>query len=172
MTGKPDHYGRVAVGLHWAIAALIALALASGFAAENIADGRAALRVHVVAGALAGLLTLARVAWWWFADTRPAPNTQGLTDTLAKLVHILLIVVPLGMAASGVGMMVLSGAGAQLIAGDPSALPEFERLPPRMPHGLGARLLVALIVGHVAAALYHHMLLGDGLLRRMWPKRG
>ena len=35
-------------------------------------------------------------------------------------------------------------------------------------HGLLATLLVGLIALHFAAALYHQLVLKDGLLRRMW----
>ncbi|MEM7501840.1 MAG: cytochrome b/b6 domain-containing protein, partial [Pseudomonadota bacterium] len=42
---------------------------------------------------------------------------------------------------------------------------------PRRPHGLGARLMVALIVFHAGAALYHQFVMKDGLLRRMWYSR-
>ncbi|MEO0931222.1 MAG: cytochrome b/b6 domain-containing protein [Pseudomonadota bacterium] len=37
-----------------------------------------------------------------------------------------------------------------------------------MAHGFIALLLVALIVLHIAAALYHQVVLKDGLMRRMW----
>ncbi|WP_461512371.1 cytochrome b/b6 domain-containing protein [Rhizobium mongolense] len=37
----------------------------------------------------------------------------------------------------------------------------------RAPHGLGARLLVALLVCHAGAALYHQFVRSDELLRRM-----
>ena len=38
-------------------------------------------------------------------------------------------------------------------------------------HGLGARLLMALVALHVAAALYHRFVRRDGVLARMWPGR-
>jgi cytochrome b561 len=41
-------------------------------------------------------------------------------------------------------------------------------MPTRIAHGLIATLLVALIVLHIAAAIYHQVVLKDGLLRRMW----
>jgi cytochrome b561 len=86
-------------------------------------------------------------------------------------VHLLLIIVPLGMAASGIGMLILSGAGAQLFGGAPGLLPEFERVLPRTPHGIGARMLLALVALHIGAALYHHVVLRDRLLTRLSWKR-
>jgi cytochrome b561 len=49
-----------------------------------------------------------------------------------------------------------------------AALPGFWKYPPRVPHGIGARLLLGLFVLHVGAALYHYFVRGDGLLQRMW----
>lgn len=171
MKSTQAQYGRVAVALHWSIAVLVLVALVSGFGAEAFGqEAHGALRAHVAAGLTVGLLTLARIAWWWLADVRPdpAPDAEGMRGSLARTVHILLIVVPVGMAASGIGMMVLSGAGAQLFGGVPGALPEFDKLLPRAPHGIGARVLVALIGLHVSAALYHHFARRDALIRRMW----
>jgi cytochrome b len=34
--------------------------------------------------------------------------------------------------------------------------------------GVIAKIFVVLIAVHVAAALFHHFVLGDGLLKRMW----
>jgi cytochrome b561 len=83
------------------------------------------------------------------------------------VVHFLFYVVTLGMIASGVGMMVLSGAAPVIFGGEGAPLPDFWKYPPRVPHGIGARLLVALLLLHVGAALHHHFVRRDGLLRRM-----
>jgi len=173
LKSTPHHYGAVAVTLHWAIAGLVVVALASGFAADTLGeDARNPLRVHVVAGLSAGLLTLARIAWWLFADTHPepAPNTEGLKGALSRAVHVLLNLIPVGMLASGIGMMILSGAGEQLFAGAAGPLPDFDRFLPRGPHGAGAFALLALLVLHVVAALYHQFALRDRLFDRMRPR--
>jgi len=47
-------------------------------------------------------------------------------------------------------------------------LPDLNDFAPRVPHGIGARLLVALLVLHAGAALYHQIIRKDGLLSRMW----
>ncbi len=36
-------------------------------------------------------------------------------------------------------------------------------------HLISAWILIALITVHVAAALYHRLVLHDGVLARMWP---
>ncbi|GKX35243.1 MAG: hypothetical protein MnENMB40S_28610 [Rhizobiaceae bacterium MnEN-MB40S] len=166
----PAAYGAVAIALHWSIALCIIIALASGFAADQIGpNAYAALRVHVACGLAAGLLTLVRIGWWWLADKKPdaAPNTEGVKGAISRAVHILLVIIPLGMLASGVGMMVLSGAGPVLFGLVSGPLPDFDQFPPRGPHGAGAFALLALLVAHVAAALYHQYVLRDDLFRRM-----
>jgi len=76
--------------------------------------------------------------------------------------------VMIGMAASGIGMFVLSGAGDILFGGAPGPLPDFDNFAPRVPHGIGAKLIIALLALHIGAALYHHFLRRDQTLRRIW----
>ncbi|NEV80027.1 cytochrome B, partial [Rhodopseudomonas sp. BR0C11] len=80
-------------------------------------------------------------------------------------------VVVFGMIASGIGMMLASGAAPAIFSHQVTALPEFWHYRPRIPHGFGARLLVVLLIVHVAAALYHH-LRGDRVFGRIWFPRG
>jgi len=94
-----------------------------------------------------------------------SPHWQQRT---AQVVHILLYVVILAMVASGIGMMALSGAAPIIFGGEAARLPDFWAYPPRLPHGIGARLLLALVVFHAGAALYHQFIRRDHLLRRMW----
>lgn len=167
-----DRYGAVAIAIHWIAAALILALLVSGFRAANLSDAATkagVLRFHVAGGLLVLLLTLARIAWWAFADTKPLPvaGASRLQNGLARVVHVLFYIVTLGMAASGIGMMVLSGAGAILFGDAGGLLPDFTRFPPRVPHGLGGRLMVALFVLHTAGALHHQFILRDRLLARI-----
>ncbi len=167
-----DHYGSVAVTIHWLSAILILVLIGSGFRAggiEDTATKAAVLRVHVPVGVAVLLLTLTRIVWWLLADKKPAslpmPKWQ---DVSARAMHLLFYIVILGMAASGIGMMVFSGAGTILFAGAEGPLPDFWGYKPRVPHGIGARLMVAAFVLHAGAALYHHFILRDGLMKRIW----
>ncbi len=165
-------YGTVAVTIHWLSALLILVLVGSGFRASGLEDAAAkaaVLRFHVPVGILILLLTLARIGWWLFGDRRPQslpmPRWQ---ERLSRLVHILFYVVILGMTASGIGMMVLSGAGPLIFADVVDRLPDFWDYRPRIPHGFGARFIVVLFVLHAGAALYHHFVKRDALLGRMW----
>lgn len=175
LKSSPDRYGAVPVTIHWLTAILILALLGSGFQAGNAMDSAAKaafLRFHIPMAIVILLLTVFRIVWWWFIDRKPAP-VQGAPlwqDRLARVVHIAFYIVIFGMVASGIGMIALSGAGPIIFGGE-GELPDFLRYPPRIPHGLGAILLIALLVAHVGAALWHHFIRRDGLLWRMWCGR-
>ncbi|WP_419908165.1 cytochrome b [Hoeflea sp.] len=172
LKSNPQQYGTVAVSIHWVSALLIIILLGTGLRADQMADSAAriaVLRVHVVLGLTILLLTLARIAWWLFADSKPASVVTVLWQhRLSGAVHLLFYVVILGMAASGIGMLILSGAAPLIFEGAAGTLPDFDLYPPRRAHGFGARLMIALFVLHTGAALYHHVFKRDGLMRRMW----
>lgn len=175
LKSRPDRYGAVPVTLHWLTAILILGAILTGFRAagmDSLAKA-AVLRAHIPLAIAVLLLTVARIVWWLFIDRkpRPVPGTPVWQDWLARAVHLMFYVVILGMVASGIGMIALSGAGPMIFGDSMAPLPNFFRYPPRIPHGLGANLLIALLVAHVGAALYHHFIRRDGLLGRMWYRR-
>ena len=116
------------------------------------------------------LLTLIRIGWWFCADKKPEPPKGDPTwqSFSAKAVHLCFYIVILGMVASGIGMVILSGAGSVLFGGSETELPNFREFLPRVPHGLGARAMLVLLILHVGAALYHHFIKKDGLIWRMW----
>jgi cytochrome b561 len=41
-----------------------------------------------------------------------------------------------------------------------------------MLHGIGAKLIFLLLLAHIGAAIFHHFIKKDGVLRRMWPGLG
>ncbi len=169
---KSDHYGYVAVAIHWLSALLIVGLLVSGIIAENMsisADKAQVLSVHAPVAIFVLVLTLFRIVWWWLADKKPSPvaNQTQMQNTVARVVHILFYILIIGMCASGIGMMVLSGAGDIIYNGAPGDLPDFNNFLPRIPHGIGAKLMIFLFILHTAAALYHHFIKKDSVLTRM-----
>ncbi|HHY48894.1 MAG TPA: cytochrome B [Alphaproteobacteria bacterium] len=151
-------------------AGLIVTAVCLGLIAAGTADPAAklwGLRLHVLAGGTALLLTLVRVGWWLWADTRPAPpaGQPAAQRWAARIVHALLYLAVLVLGASGIGTIGLSGAAGALLAG--TQLPDFGGLVPRLVHGAMGQLLLVLLALHVAAALYHQFIRRDRLLARM-----
>ena len=166
-------YGTVAVCIHWLSVLLIFALLAVGFRAGQTLDPVAKaqlLKIHVPLGIVIFLLTLFRIIWWWRFDDKPAPvaGDPRWQELSAKVVHVVFYVVIIGMTASGIGMLALSGAGPVIFGSAAENLPDFHAYLPRVPHGLGARALVFLIVIHAGAALYHHFIKRDVTLKRMW----
>ncbi|MCP8882837.1 cytochrome b/b6 domain-containing protein [Devosia sp. XJ19-1] len=165
---SPERYGAIAASIHWLSALAVILMLVSGRVMENARDLVASvLPVHVTLGLLVGLLTLFRVIWWLFLDKHPAP-VAGMSQAqnwASRLVHMGLYGAILVMVASGVGMVALTGALPALFSGGP--LPQFNTVGPYGVHGLVSWLLVALFIGHVAAALWHQFVTRDGLIGRM-----
>lgn len=163
-----DRYGAVAIAIHWVSAAAIVGLLVSGTVAHGAAAAEKAsiLFVHALVGTLVLVLTLARVAWWLWADKRPAPVAgPPAQQYLARAVHILLYVAIFGLAASGIATLILSGAIPALLG--QGTLPRFSNLLPRSVHGLGSKVMMALIAVHTLAALYHQFILRNRLLGRM-----
>ncbi len=168
----PQRYGAVAIAVHWITAAAILALLSTGFSAEDMTDPEekaARLRVHVMLGLAVLALTVFRLGWWALADRRPAPaaGTPRWQAAAAHLVHGLFYLAIFGMVASGLAMMALSGAGPVVFGGADGPLPDFRDYLPRLPHGIGARLMLALMALHVGAALHHQFVRRDRLLARI-----
>jgi cytochrome b561 len=171
-----DRYGVVAVSIHWVSAMLIVILIGSGFRAAHTVDlaaKAAILRLHVPVAIGVLALTVFRIVWWFLFDRKPTPiaGSPIWQERAARAVHILFYVAILTLGASGIGMLALSGAAPIIFGGDAAGaalLPDFSRYPPRVVHGIGARLLLALLALHAGAALYHHFVRRDGLLWRMW----
>lgn len=165
--------GSIAVTIHWLSAAFILVLIGTGFRTSSLTEPEAKaalLQLHVPLGLVILTLTLFRIGCWVFVDQkpRPMPGTPRNQRILATVTHVLVYVVMLGMAASGIGMMLLSGAGEVIFGGSSVSLPDFWKYLPRVPHAIGARLIVALLVLHTFAALWHHFVRLDGLMARMW----
>lgn len=171
-----SNYGTVALTIHWLTALLILALFVLGFNAASTLDPTLKLQLlsfHVPLGWLVFLLTLGRIAWWVFADKKPNPveSSPAWQKLTAKIVHILLYVVIIGTFASGSATIITSGAVEAFMSGSPEALPNFQDFAARQFHGIGARVMLALLAAHIGAALYHQFIKRDGLLGRMWFQR-
>jgi cytochrome b561/polyisoprenoid-binding protein YceI len=169
-------YSRAAIFLHWAIAALLAFQLAVGWALEDLgARGFGLYQLHKSVGMTILALTLARVAvrWW---KPRPPKSEGGWQGTLASVVHVGLYIFMIGAPLSGWALVSTAKVKVPTLIFGVVPLPHLP-LPhgahelAEGGHGLLAWIGVALFLLHVAGALRHHFLIGDGLLWRMMPAR-
>ena len=169
-----SRYHPLLVAMHWVLALLIIAALGLGtlvMAKIPNTDPMKleALRSHMSGGVLILILMLVRL----FVRTRtrhPAPATAGnpLLDLIARTSHRLFYSAVFAMAASGLFVAVQAGLFDAVFAGHGSLPADFWVFPARTVHYAFSRLLMALIVLHVIAALFHTVVLRDGLLRRMF----
>ncbi|WP_395175410.1 cytochrome b/b6 domain-containing protein [Roseibium alexandrii] len=146
--------------LHWLIAVFVALALASGYGAQQIQSFSGEfLRVHLAAGLLAGLLSLVRLAIWLVAGGQAstlARQSKGI-DWAIKTVHGFLRVLPVVLLVSGVGMLGLTGAAPEILSGNSPDPELLAQTPPQSLHHRAAFALLILMTGHIAAAIWHRL---------------
>jgi cytochrome b561 len=98
----------------------------------------------------------------------PWPMRVAAGATHVALYALLLAMPLLGWALSNAQGKPVHFLGATL----PALVGDDEDLADRLQawHIDAAWVLLALVCLHVAAALFHHFVLRDGVLRRMWPK--
>jgi cytochrome b561 len=169
-----SRYHPLLVMLHWILALLIVAALALGAVVmvkiPNTDPMKLeALRSHMTGGALIALLMLVRVLVR--AQTKhpsAAPTGNTILDRVAWTSHRTFYFLVLGMAGSGIVMALQTNLPAIVFTGHGTLPADFWAFPVRSVHYLLSRALMALIALHVAGAVYHTLILKDGLLRRMF----
>lgn len=171
-------YDGVAKLLHWVMAAAIIALWAVGILMEDLPKGPLRSEVfglHKAVGVVLLVLALARIGWRLAHPAPRLPATLSLGErSLAKIGHLGLYALMVAMPVDGI-LLSQSGGRAVSVFGLvlPTVVAKNEALKELFEagHAVMAWVLVALVVGHVAAALRHHFLLGDQVLRRMLPAR-
>ncbi len=171
-------YGWVSWVFHWGMGMMIIGLIVIGYQAAQLppaAEKVALLWWHKSFGLLALVLVGARLAW------RRANPPPALPDAMSQLRHRLAQISHFTLYALMV-IQPLSGVIMSRAAGYPSPFFALGKVPPMAAenealsgamhtvHEYGWWLLALLISLHLAAALHHHFVLRDGVLRRMlWP---
>jgi cytochrome b561 len=169
-----DRYYPALVVLHWILGLLILLGLFMGtFSLERLPNSDPSkldsLMGHMINGAVIGCLMVVRLIIR-ARTRRPAPAATGMAwaDAVGPGTPRARYALGLAMVASGVALGVSADRPALVFGGSDQPLPAtFDGSWMRVLHAVAAKLLMALIVLHVAAALWHHVVRRDGLLRRM-----
>ncbi len=170
-------YTKVAITLHWAIAALVLLNLATGFLHNGIEErfGVSAMWIHKSVGLTVLVLTLARLGWRLLHPAPPLPQSVARWQrSCSGIAHVLLYA--LMFAVPITGWLRSSASGYPLRWFELVDIPKFavsrgsvEARIASEAHDLLGWALVALVALHVVAALYHHLVLRDEVMRRMLP---
>ncbi len=172
----PVRYTRVAAWLHWLIAALILitipLILFGGSGKTALHD--TATNAHKLVGITILLLTVARILWRLTHRPPALPETMTRTlRTAAKAVHILFYILLLAMPLSGWWMTSAFPKRHPIEAGlfDIPFLPVPVNIASaggaHEVHEIGAWLMIALVILHIAAAFKHQFINRDDILPRM-----
>jgi cytochrome b561 len=169
-----SRYHPLLVALHWVLALMIIAALALGALVMVKIPNTDPMKFEALSSHMSGgmlILVLMLVRLFVRMRTRhPAPVTAGnpLLDRIAWASHRMFYIAGVGMAGSGLFMAVQTGLFGIVFGGHGSLPPDFWVFSVRTVHYAFSRLLMALIALHVVAALFHALVLRDGLLRRMF----
>ncbi len=173
---KTERYGMVMQLLHWGVALLVIAQLTLGKFAEvePKASGEGFFQLHASLGALVFALMLVRI-FWRLTQRMPAPFPMPAKQQLVtKAIHAGFYVVLILLVISGWRMSSAHGEAINFFGF--FELPMFpgqldrelaETCEER--HELLGNALLVLFAIHTLAALKHHFVDRDGLLRRMLP---
>lgn len=175
---RQQRYTATARLLHWVMAALILSMLPAGFVMVQQGIPRevqnALFLYHKNVGVVVLGLAMLRLLWRWRHPAPALPATMpalqaGVAHVSHALLYLLMLVVPLA------GYVRVRAGGFPIEMLDPLDLPG---LVPRSDalaavaksvHYYGGVAVAVLLVMHIGAALYHGMILRDGVWSRMGP---
>jgi cytochrome b561 len=166
-------YRPLFVLIHWLVAFAVANLLLRGalimrYIPNNEPEKVDGLRAHMYAGTLVLVLMVIRLVLRRRGRHPPRATARNRhLDRLARVSHQLLYVLVISQALSGLYMAVETGLPNVLVMGNGTLPEDFWVFPIRTVHYVVSRLLMATIALHLTGALYHTLILKDGLLRRM-----
>ena len=170
------NYDKVAIALHWATAALVVLqmALAQLWDLGDRSLHRTMVTAHMSFGLILTAVIIARVIWRLIPGHQVPAADVGLARIASKAVHYALYLL---LAAEAVlGFLARWSEGRPLnFFGVLMIDPPFEKWSREGHHQVVeihewvGWTIIAIAVLHSLAALYHHYVLKDRVLKRMLP---
>lgn len=172
-----QRYTRTAIFLHWLIALGLTGTFALGFYMQDLPLSPTMLKLyswHKWAGMTLMVLIVIRLAWRLTHPAPALPHTMGpVARLLAHAGHWLLYVLMLAIPVSG--WLMSSAQGFQVVWFGVMPLPDLVPKDAALSDilndvhvVLNYTLLVA-VIGHIGAALQHHFIKKDTVLKRMLP---
>jgi cytochrome b561 len=170
-------YGAVAQAFHWVIAALVFVMFGLGWYMGDLPLGPRKLelyQLHKSIGATIFTLAALRLVWRLRNPAPPLPAHMAPWERIAArashtLLYAMLFIQPT------IGFLQSNAANFPVVVWGVLPLPALiapdEPLADRLVdvHEWGARIILFLVLVHIAAALRHHYWLKDDVLRRMLP---
>jgi cytochrome b561 len=126
---------------------------------------------HILLGLALVCVALVRVIWRRTGGRKLPPADTGLQGKAATAVHYGLYLLLAGTLALGLGLEAVRADNILNLFQLPSIAPGDRALRDLIGdwHGTAANALLILAGLHAAAALFHHYVVKDGVLRRMLP---
>lgn len=169
-------YDSWTICLHWLTALLVIGLFAAAYVWNSLPPGTPLRKwlqaIHISFGLLFTVVFVVRL-FWRTSGGRKLPSEAGLMGFLSKAMHILLYVLLTAQIVLGFLLRWAQGepflffglfSVPSLFGPDKPLAHIFEWL-----HNYAAWTIIILAAGHALAALAHHYLLRDGVLRRMLP---
>ena len=176
-TLESNRYGSVAIAMHWLLAIAIIGSLGVGLYMTSLPFSPTRLKLfnwHKGAGMTILMLSALRLLWRLShrpPSNLPMPAWQRLTAHATHwMLYALFFAVPLA------GWAYSSAAGFPIVLYGLLPMPDWVPVDRDLAnilkslHHYLSYAMAALIVAHIAAALKHHFVDGDGLLNRMRPR--
>jgi len=165
-----ERYDRPTIVLHWITAVLVTVQWLMGRTTGLMARGPLRVdiwSIHVLLGVGITVVFLARIAWRWRRGRRLPGVGTPFEQAAAKLVHAGLYVVLGIVLALGVANTIVHGFPLFNVLTVPGKQDMATILRVNAWHGLAANVFAVLVLLHALAALFHHYVQRDGVLRRM-----
>ncbi|GGD68987.1 cytochrome b [Croceicoccus mobilis] len=166
-------YNSVARMLHWIIAILIIGNIAGGLLHDPLEDIVSLMPTHKAIGITVLVLSIVRVIWRFSTSHPPLPASvtafQRVASKIVQFVlYLLMFIMPLsGWVMTSAGTYPLTWFGL-------FSIPKFDVTKSDPIYGISHEahellgwVMLALVIGHVAAALYHHFVMKDAVLKQM-----
>ncbi|QYY30822.1 MULTISPECIES: cytochrome b [Cupriavidus] len=177
--GTVRRYDGLAIFFHWAVFLLIAAAYAAielkGFAGKGSPARSLAMAAHEWTGLLVLVLAVPRLLWRLVRGAPPAePGSRWMHlagEAMHWVLYLFIFAQPiLGLLTLNAGghVLTLPGLGLQIpawVGPDDALKDQLEEIHETL--GNAFYLVIGL---HAMAALFHHYMLGDNTLRRMWRR--
>lgn len=169
-------FGRISRFLHWFMGIWLLGQTAFGFYIANFMSPSPLLgslfNGHKIAGVLFLIFLLFRIAWRLINVVPALPHYNAMLDFFSRCSASVLYAVMLIMPVSGYVMTSAAGRSIDFLGywRIPMLIPPDKTIAwiAKQTHTYVAYVLIALIILHTYAAFYHHFILKDNVLRRIF----
>ncbi len=172
-----EAYDSRTISLHWLSAGLLVVLWIAGQCIDFFPKGSPRITVrslHISFGILLGILLITRLWWRRTGGVQLAPAQTGHAGKWAQWVHRLLYLLLVVVVIAGMLSVWFRGDNIFNLFSVPAFDPGNKVLSHNAVefHGWVANVILIMAGLHAGAALWHHYLLKDQVLQRMWPRLG